>query len=306
MFSPQSNDIPTTRNIILIGELKETQQRLIDSLRGYEFEFFCYPDIKAFQATEQNQAPSHYQALLIDQTVLQGEQLSLFKQLKQSPLFQHTPCILELQSNQPELMQTGLEIDICFYLIRPYTDGLLQAVLLTATQSFENHMEISRRIANFDSAHPLLQEAVIHVKTIKEAQSAASVLAYMTPDPKKIAVGLFEMMLNAIEHGNLDIGYQRKTELIKQGTLKQEIDHLLAQPEHENKHVKVEFKRNESNIEFIISDQGKGFEYTSYMDYDAERSTDQHGRGIMIANRLSFDSMEYKNNGTTVICRVQL
>lgn len=306
MFTHRTNDLPTTRNIILIGELDKTLQRLKDGLRDYEFEFSCYPDVKSFQEASKSQAPAHYQALLIDESVFQGKQYPLFKALKSSPIFQNTPCILELDSNQPELMQKGLEIDICFYLIQPYTDALLQAVLLTATQSFENHMEISRRIASFDSTHPLLQEAVIHVRTLKEAQSAASVLAYMTPDPKKIAVGLFELMLNAIEHGNLNIGYQRKTELIKNGTFKQEMERLLAQPENEHKYVKVQFKRNENSVEFAISDQGNGFEYKRYMDYDEDRATDQHGRGIMIANRLSFDSMTYLDGGTTVVCQVQL
>ena len=37
-----------------------------------------------------------------------------------------------------------------------------------------------------------------------------------------------------------------------------------------------------------------------YLEISPERSSDTHGRGIAMANLLSFDNIEYKGNGNRV------
>ncbi|MDX1351897.1 MAG: ATP-binding protein, partial [Thiomicrorhabdus sp.] len=134
----------------------------------------------------------------------------------------------------------------------------------------------------------------------------SSVLSFMTPNQKRVEIGLFELIVNGIEHGNLGIGYQEKTRLTAKGTLQAEIERRLDLPENQHKHVEICVERFNDCLQFMIKDCGQGFDYKSYLDYVANRSLHHHGRGIMIANQLSFDALDYQEPGSKVICKVNL
>jgi sigma-B regulation protein RsbU (phosphoserine phosphatase) len=42
------------------------------------------------------------------------------------------------------------------------------------------------------------------------------------------------------------------------------------------------------------------------LNFDPDRAFDTHGRGIAMANKLSFDTIEYRGNGNQVIAVLQL
>lgn len=49
-------------------------------------------------------------------------------------------------------------------------------------------------------------EGLFDIRTPTEARNLATMLALACPDPGAVVVGLQELMLNSIEHCNLDIG----------------------------------------------------------------------------------------------------
>ena len=65
--------------------------------------------------------------------------------------------------------------------------------------------------------------------------------------------------------------------------------------------VEVEFKQENSTISVRIHDQGNGFDYKKYLDFDPDRIFDLHGRGIAIAKNHCFDSLEYIGAGNEVL-----
>ncbi|MCF6298519.1 MAG: ATP-binding protein, partial [Thiomicrorhabdus sp.] len=149
-----------------------------------------------------------------------------------------------------------------------------------------------------------LQTASFHIKTIEDAKSLACALAFITPKPQEAVVGLFELMTNAIEHGNLEITYEEKTTLILTNQLQAEIKRRQKLPENRDKFVSIKFERNSNALQFTIQDMGQGFNHASYLDFSVERAMDSHGRGVMIANKLSFDELHYEDNGRTAIGRI--
>lgn len=252
-----------------------------------------------------NKSPiAHYNALIIDESALNQDDFSELKSFREYSYFGFIPLILLVNNPLSNAIQKGIDIGMSFYLIYPFNDELLNTVIHTAIQGLNNRQEISTRLASFEMAHPRLQKAVFHIQTVAEAQAIASVLAYMAPDQKRIAIGLFELILNSIEHGNLGIGYKLKSQLITDSKLQTEITRRLSLEENSDKLVTVTLERKTDFFEFIISDNGAGFNYTNFLDFEENRATDSHGRGIMIANRLSFDFLEYRDSGSTVICRV--
>ena len=134
----------------------------------------------------------------------------------------------------------------------------------------------------------LLNSGEFSFRTLDECRVLTTLLAAACPDPAKVATGLSEMLINAVEHGNLGISYADKSHLLATHEWEQEIIRRLEQPEYVNLYVTVQFERGINQISIVIIDQGP------------ERSSDSHGRGIAMANILSFDTVEYKGNGNEV------
>jgi len=52
-------------------------------------------------------------------------------------------------------------------------------------------------------------------------------------------------------------------------------------------------------------DQGKGFEWDEFMEFDTTRVMHNHGRGIAMANKLYFSKLEYQGSGNIVTVMVK-
>jgi anti-sigma regulatory factor (Ser/Thr protein kinase) len=68
----------------------------------------------------------------------------------------------------------------------------------------------------------------------------------------------------------------------------------------------IEFSRGNDEITFIINDQGNGFDWEQYMEISPHRVFDSYGRGIAMANLISFDQIEYLGTGNKVCVTVKL
>ena len=75
----------------------------------------------------------------------------------------------------------------------------------------------------------------------------------------------------------------------------------LADPLYASRVVTAHFARHSDRLTLQIADQGNGFEWRKYLDFDPERAFDTHGRGIAMANKVSFDQIEYCGNGNRVL-----
>src|SRR5216110_1797557 len=60
-----------------------------------------------------------------------------------------------------------------------------------------------------------LRRIELECGTREEADDVADAIAGLLPDPVQGRFGLIELLLNAIEHGNLEIGGARKGELLR-------------------------------------------------------------------------------------------
>jgi hypothetical protein len=65
-------------------------------------------------------------------------------------------------------------------------------------------------------------------------------------------------------------------------------------------------RRNAAEIEFVISDEGSGFDARRYLDFDPARAYDLNGRGIAMARMLSFQRIEYVGCGNRVVAAIAL
>jgi anti-sigma regulatory factor (Ser/Thr protein kinase) len=64
--------------------------------------------------------------------------------------------------------------------------------------------------------------------------------------------------------------------------------------------VRVHFTKSASDCFLRIEDEGDGFNWREYLQVDTARATHNHGRGIAMANMISFDELRYNDRGNQV------
>jgi anti-sigma regulatory factor (Ser/Thr protein kinase) len=138
------------------------------------------------------------------------------------------------------------------------------------------------------------------VRTPEEARALAATLGNAVADGQRLAAGLMELIVNAIEHGNLGISYRDKSALLESGDWDAEVARRLALPANAAKRVGVSFLREPGKITFVVRDQGRGFDWAPYLEFSPARAAHLHGRGIAVANRHTFARIAYKGTGNEV------
>jgi len=124
-------------------------------------------------------------------------------------------------------------------------------------------------------------------------------LACHCPDPTRTAPGIWELLSNAIEHGNLCISFDEKSKLLRDGTFQDEVERRLKLDPYRSRRVQVEFERRPTLIRIVITDGRDGFDVVQALK--REFSLDlPNGRGISIASQFCFDTMHYRGKGNTV------
>lgn len=137
-------------------------------------------------------------------------------------------------------------------------------------------------------------------RTLEDVSGLSQLAAGLCPDPESAQIALSELMCNAIEHGNLGLGFARKGQLMALGAWRNEVERLLGLPEHAARfsYLRVECRPRE--VRFLIRDQGLGFDPGPYLELDPARSVEPHGRGIAIARMLAFPDLVFLDGGRCV------
>jgi len=118
-----------------------------------------------------------------------------------------------------------------------------------------------------------------------------------------IRIGLREMLVNSIEHGNLNISFDEKTEAILNDRYFEFINEKQTSPDCINKRVRIEYFISPARAIFKISDQGRGFNHKKFMAELNDETADitlNHGRGIAMALSI-FDEVRYNTRGNQVL-----
>ncbi|MEP0234613.1 fused response regulator/phosphatase [Roseibium sp.] len=152
---------------------------------------------------------------------------------------------------------------------------------------------------------PLTSQDKYVIRTMQDAEELTTRLAAQYPEPDAVRTGIWELLANAIEHGNLAIRHEEKTELLLANKLNNEIEARLSLPVFRDRRVQVEFEKSGSQIKLKITDEGEGFDFQTYLDGEA-RLDAPNGRGIAIAQKLSFDDLIYRGKGNIVEAVVEL
>ncbi|MGV6826786.1 MAG: ATP-binding response regulator [bacterium] len=251
-------------------------------------------------------APESFSAVLLDRMLPDMEGLEILKRIKQDKDLSLLPVILATAKDAESEIMEGLSAGAKHYMLKPVDQRVLVSVLDSAVGDFRRYKALQTDVRQHGNLFRLMDQSRFRFQSLLHGQTLAVALAELFPHPELAIIGLSELLTNAVEHGNLEIGYEEKSRLLEEDGLIEEIDRRLEEPEFADRFVEVEFKRSDTKISVHITDQGPGFDWSPFMKISTGRVFDRHGRGIALAGEMSFDRIEYLGNGSEVICSVDV
>ena len=244
--------------------------------------------------------PDHYGVVVLDNMMPHMTGIEILKNMQADKNLRNIPVIIQSARAGKEDVIEGIEAGAFYYLTKPFNEEQFSNVIRNCYRNYHVYQNLQKTLQGTASSMRLLEEATFKFKTLDDVHSIAMLVASACPSADRSMAGLFELMINAIEHGNLGIGYDMKSTLNKTGNWGNEIDRRQSLECYRDKIAQIHFKRHHDHIEMVISDEGEGFDWQEYMKFDIRRLLDSHGRGIAIANNVSFDHLEYNPTGTEV------
>ncbi|MDM8549999.1 SpoIIE family protein phosphatase [Desulfobacterales bacterium HSG2] len=127
-------------------------------------------------------------------------------------------------------------------------------------------------------------------------------------DFERVKIAFFELLMNAIEHGNLEMSGLKE---LMQDNDSEEYQNILKDRSNSDKYgerlIRVEYMFDSDHLEISVEDEGGGFDPQSVPDPTHNgNNTRLSGRGIFLA-KMNADSLKYnaKGNKVTLLYRLQ-
>jgi CheY-like chemotaxis protein len=267
--------------------------------------------VKSFSSSEaawnyMNQHPAEIDIAILDKMMPTISGLEMLRRIKSSEALMHMPVILQTGDAGVTQMREGLESGAYYYLTKPFHPEILTAILHSAAGECTTREELLKHMGQ-DHARfiGLLQEGEFLVKDHNDARLLAATLSQAASYPEFVALGLSELLTNAIEHGNLGIGCERKRKCMLAGTWDHEIASRMGSAEYSSRAVHVRADRIHAGLRLTIRDEGKGFDWQHYVHDDGAPNSlnEPNGRGIAKA-LIMLDDVRYMGKGNEVHCIV--
>ncbi len=117
-----------------------------------------------------------------------------------------------------------------------------------------------------------------------------------------LRVALREVIINAIEHGNLDISFEDKSKALIENRYIHFISERQKDPRCRKRRVTIEYQVDPGRVTYRIADEGAGFDHTTMLNASVEslnEAMSAHGRGLRLCQDF-FDTIRFNERGNEV------
>ncbi|OHD49230.1 MAG: hypothetical protein A2096_14510 [Spirochaetes bacterium GWF1_41_5] len=288
--------------IMIIDDNKEVCNLTSDVLISYGFNTGVYYNAESAIA-ELEKYFDKYSVIVCDWVMAGIDGLSFARKIKKHNEWAYIPFVLMSGHNfSSDEIRAAIDAGIFFFLKKPCSSTFLYFIVKSAENEYIKFRSINKKISEYLNILPLFRNFTVYLKTFSEGANLSNWLAHLCGNCQHGAIALYELICNAIEHGNLGISYQEKTVLLAQDRYSGEIDRRSALAENSEKFVKITFNREDNDIEIVIEDQGTGFDYKKYLEPDPKSLYDMHGLGITIVRQ--YFNIEYSDPGNKVTVKL--
>lgn len=244
---------------------------------------------------------SHFDMVLMDRMMPVMDGIKAVHIIKETPELRDIAVIMLTSADSPEEMQDGLSAGVFYYLSKPLQTNTFNAVVSAVTREVNQRRMLDIQMRRHRTSFGQIHTCRFEFDSLEQAESIAGFMAQCFPNPERVITGLAELMINAVEHGLYEIGYDKKTELLDSGMWRAEIERRQGLPEYAGRKAEAIVTKKDNGVYAIITDNGAGFDWKNYLSIDPSRAGDNHGRGIAQAKAISFDHMNYNDTGNRVV-----
>lgn len=282
--------------VLIVDDEKSIVDALAGSLSGYSRKVALNAE-QALRIIESKDPPD---IILSDVNMPGIDGFELCRRIK-SGKNKHIPIILVSAKTSRKDVEMGYSLGAHYYIHKPFTTKEVQAVVGSLAAGMISSRFLKR--ARMDYQRSLLQLSIkgsYRFRTYADVTSLASTLSCLSEEKLSTYNGLRELMMNAVEHGNLGFTYEEKKKFLNDGTFHDEVESRLKKLENVKKYAYLDYEVSGSQVHFVIHDTGRGFHWKNYLDFSMDRAFDPNGRGIAIAKKTCFEELDFQGCGNKV------
>ena len=249
---------------LLVVDDEEINREIISEyLEGEEYEITMVENGERALAALGAQS---FDAVILDRMMPGLDGLEVLRRMQHDARLRVVPVIMQTAAAGHDQVAEGLRLGAYYYLTKPYHRDSLVAVVNSAVDVMRRRRALSREIEQYQGLLVLLDDGRFRVRTLPDAHALAAGLGTLAADSPSVALGLVELLINGIEHGNLGISFHDKAGLLAADAWEREVEARLALSENADKYVQVHVQREGSVMRISIRDCGPGFEWRRYLD----------------------------------------
>lgn len=244
--------------------------------------------------------------IVLDRMMPNMNGMEFLQKIKQSNRYKDIPVIMQTAASASHQVAEGIEAGVYYYLSKPYSKDVFLSIIKAANDDAFRKRELKALITQYGKGMAMIDSGVFRFNTIEQAKSLSVLLGSCAPEPESLIIGLTELMINGVEHGNYGITYEEKKAYKLANTWDAELLKREQDPKYAKKSCLVKVEKKNNIYSLRIEDEGKGFDWDKFKVFDSDRLRDPNGRGILISQNCGFSSIEYEGTGNIVTCTVNL
>jgi len=163
--------------------------------------------------------------------------------------------------------------------------------------------DVAQKFLEKEKGRYAITNNVTHAEILSQRLGERLARYFSPSELATIRICFREILINAIEHGNLGISFDEKTQEIEAGDYMEFLIKRQREERFQSRRVYVDYLINERSLMFRITDEGDGFDHKKFIaraDEDPYIAMLEHGRGIIMTRNV-FDSVVYNEKGNQVI-----
>lgn len=282
---------------ILIVDDSSIDRQLMDGLLSKEPDFDVWTAENAADAMEQMRQ-GMIDIVVTDLQMPNADGLSLVRSINES--YSDTPSILVTAHGSEAIASKALEEGAAGYVAKTEISKKLVETIRNVwllMQSERSYEKLAQHTLKTEFKFELDNDASLIPALVDLTQQTMKGIADCDSlERLRIAVCLEQALLNALYHGNFEVGkifpIPAGDELPDEG-LRQFLKERFNDPRYNNRKIKVLVQIKRRRISFIIRDDGKGF------DHSQQENITEGGRGLILMRHF-MDEVKFNEKGNEI------
>ena len=293
----------TSCHVLVVDPSPDIQSSILRHVEGRGISVTAVSDPAAATAAIDRDVPD----IVITDLFLPGEDgLMLTQELRER--YESCPVIVMARDASEPVVVRALRAGAIDYLHKPIAEEELAHALYRARTLLPGNLADLSGVRR--SEHRLIVDSnPAHLRGVISwlMKTTASMLSEV--HQLHLRGALQELLINAAEHGNLEISYRDKQQAVADGCYEALLKQRLAEPRLSARHIiiHVRYEKEAERLVYRIVDEGTGFTWREVFNRspDDYEGRDVSGRGIFLARSL-FPNLAYNEIGNEVTITVPL